>query len=101
MEGPVSKKKSKRPRQQSFDAPGMQPEYHKDVSDAGAELRDAKDEVKDASDARQKKEASLIAAMKKHKLTKYVDRGLGIRIEIDSTDKVKLRPIKEKDPDLS
>lgn len=92
---------AKKARQQTLDAPGMAPEHHKDVSDAGAELRDAKDECADASKAKKKCEGTLIAAMKKHNIKKYVDRGLGIRVDLDSQDKVSVKALKTKDEDLA
>jgi len=77
-------------KQESFEAPGMQ-EHHKDISDAGYALADAKDDVKAANVAKKERETALIAAMKKHGKKVYKDKGLGLTVTLNSKDAVSVK----------
>lgn len=96
----MAKTKPFQPRMKQTHVPGTEPVHHKDVSDAGERLADAIDELKSVQRGVKVEREHLVAAMKKHKLLTYFDRGLGIRIVLENEDKVKVKRVKENDKDL-
>ena len=81
---------TKRPKQTEI--AGIERKVHKDVRDAAEEYVDARDERMELTEKETATKATLMAAMKKHGLSKYIDEEAEIVVEVVPSDEtVKVR----------
>ena len=86
-----------KPRQPGL--PGVEEPHFAELAGYADELQVAKESAKSAGDLVKRKEAALIAAMKKRKRTEYVDRGRNIYIVLTTTEHAKVKQFNHEDED--
>jgi len=86
-----------KPRQPAL--PGVEEPHYAELAGYADELQVAKESAKSAGDLVKRKEAALIAAMKKRKRTEYVDRGRNIYIVLTTTEHAKVKQFNHEDED--
>lgn len=75
--------------------PGTEPKIHRDVSKAAEAYVDARNERMSLTTKEIETRAVLVAAMKKHELSNYVDHDAGIEVvfESNTTEKIKVKQL--------
>lgn len=77
--------------------PGMEPPHHEDIEDAADALDKATEKKRRAAAACSTATDTLVAAMRAHDLTHYI--GEEFSIDLDTVDKVKIKPTPKDDAD--
>lgn len=79
------------PVQQALPAPGMVEKLDPELDDLAGKVTLAEEKAKSATNYVKERKDVLIQKMKAKKRTSYVNRGLGIEINLEAVDRVKVK----------